>query len=63
MRQKISPVEQQLLSRRAIANRWQTSIETVKRREQEGFLKAIRFNQRLIRYKLSDVQALEAAAK
>ena len=53
---------EQLLSRRALANRWQTSTETIKRREKEGLLKAIRFNQRLLRYKLSDVEALEAGA-
>ncbi len=53
---------EQLLSRRAIANRWETSVETVKRREKAGLIKAIRFNQRLLRYKLSDVEAFEATA-
>jgi hypothetical protein len=57
----ITPLEQ-LLSRRAVADRWQTSVETVKRREKAGLLKAIRFNERLLRYKLSDVEAFEAAA-
>jgi hypothetical protein len=57
----VSPPEQ-LLSRKAIAARWQTSVETVKRREKAGLLKAIRFNQRLVRYKLSDIAAFEAAA-
>jgi len=59
-----SPPEQpeQLLSRKAVAARWQTSRETVKRREKAGLLKATRFNQRLVRYKLSDVEAFEAAA-
>ncbi len=50
------------MSRKAIADRWQTSVETVKRREKAGLLKAIRFNQRLLRYKLSNVEAVEAAA-
>jgi hypothetical protein len=45
-----------------VADRWETSTETVKRREKEGGIKAIRFNQRLVRYKLSDVEAFEAAA-
>ena len=53
---------EQLLSRKAVAERWQTSVETVKRREKAGLLKAIRFNQRLLRYKLSNVVALEAEA-
>ena len=51
------------LSRKAVADRWQTSVETIKRREKAGLLKALRFNQRLLRYKLSDVEALEAAAR
>ncbi|HEX9630592.1 MAG TPA: hypothetical protein VF961_11285 [Pyrinomonadaceae bacterium] len=55
-------IPEQLLSRKAIADRWQTSVETVKRREKAGLLKAIRFNQRLLRYKLSNVEAVEAAA-
>jgi len=62
MSEKIVSLPEQLLTRRAVANRWQTSVETVKRREKEGLLKAIRFNQRLLRYRLSDIQRLEAAA-
>ena len=62
MNKKIVSLPEQLLSRRAVANRWQTSVETVKRREKAGLLKAIRFNQRLLRYKLSNVEAVEAAA-
>jgi hypothetical protein len=62
MSEKIVSQPEQLLSRRAVANRWQTSVETVKRREKAGLLKAIRFNQRLLRYKLSNVEAVEAAA-
>ena len=53
---------EQLLSRRALAQRWDCCIETIKRREREGILKPIRFNQRLLRYKLSDILAIEAAA-
>ena len=62
MNRKVVSSPEQLLSRKAVANRWQTSVETVKRRERAGLLKALRFNQRLLRYKLSDVEALEAAA-
>jgi predicted site-specific integrase-resolvase len=57
-----STSSEQLLSRRAVADRWQTSVETIKRREKAGVLKPIRFNQRLLRYKLSDIEAIEAAA-
>jgi predicted site-specific integrase-resolvase len=55
-------IPEQLLSRKAVAERWQTSVETVKRREKEGLLRAIRFNERLLRYKLSEIEAIEAAA-
>jgi hypothetical protein len=53
---------EQLFSRRALATRWDCSIETLKRREREGILKALRFNQRLLRYRLSDILAVEAEA-
>lgn len=62
MSKQVVSIPEQLLSRRAVADRWQTSTETIKRREKEGLLKAIRFNQRLLRYKLSNVEAVEAAA-
>jgi hypothetical protein len=62
MNRKIVSPPEQMLSRKSVAERWQTSVETVKRREKEGLLKAIRFNQRLLRYKLSDIEAFEAAA-
>jgi hypothetical protein len=62
MSNQVRTIPEQLVSRKAVADRWQTSKETVKRREKAGLLKAIRFNQRLLRYKLSDVEAFEAAA-
>lgn len=62
MKTQIRTPDDQLLSRKAVAERWQTSRETVKRREKAGLIKAIRFNQRLLRYKLSDILAFEAAA-
>jgi predicted xylose isomerase-like sugar epimerase len=62
MKQHTPATPEQLLSRKAVADRWQTSTETVKRRERQGLLKPIRFNQRLLRYKLSAIEALEAAA-
>jgi hypothetical protein len=62
MKRITAPLPEQMLSRRAVAARWQTSVETVKRREKAGLIKPIRFNQRLLRYKLSDIAAFEAAA-
>jgi hypothetical protein len=60
--QQIDNQSGQLLSRGALAQRWECCIETIKRREREGLLKAIRFNQRLLRYRLKDVLAIEASA-
>jgi hypothetical protein len=53
---------EQLISRNALARRWECCIETIKRRERAGLLKAVRFNQRMLRYRLSDILAVEAAA-
>ena len=36
---------------------------TLKRREVAGILKAVRFNQRMLRYRLADIEAIEAAAE
>ena len=52
-----------LISRRQLATRWGTSTGTLKRRERQGVLRSIRFNQRLLRYRLSDIIAIEAAAE
>ena len=53
---------ERLLSRKALAARWGVSTETVKRRDREGALIPVRFNQRLVRYRLSDVLRLEEEA-
>jgi len=54
---------ERLLSRKEIAHRWGVSTETVKRRSREGGeLTPIRFNQRLVRYRMSDVLRLEEEA-
>ncbi|MEZ5326942.1 MAG: hypothetical protein R3F19_17980 [Verrucomicrobiales bacterium] len=49
------------LSRTQLAERWGVSKETIKRREREGLLSPIRFNQRLLRYRLEDVLAVETS--
>jgi hypothetical protein len=53
---------EKLLSRKAVAERWSCSNETVKRRTREGILHPISFNRRLIRYRLSEILAVEKAA-
>lgn len=52
-----------LLSRRDLAKRHSVSVETIKRRERAGLLKPLRFNSRLIRYRLADVEAYEKQAE
>ena len=62
---KNQPAEEsydRLLSRKEVARRWGVSTETVKRRASEGLLPPIRFNQRLVRYRLSDIRRLEDEA-
>lgn len=48
-----------MISRAQLAKRWGVSKETIKRRENEGLLQPIRFNQRLLRYRLEDILAIE----
>ena len=62
MRELLHDQTEQLLSRRGLSQRWQVHPETIKRLERAGKLKAIRFNQRLLRYRLSDIIAIETAA-
>ena len=53
---------EQLLSRRDLAQRWHCCIETVKRRERANLISALRFNARLIRYRLADIREYEQQA-
>ncbi len=52
----------QLISRKALAQRWSCSTETIKRRTREGLLHPVRFNSRMIRYQLSEVIRVEQQA-
>ncbi|MGK0186686.1 MAG: DNA-binding XRE family transcriptional regulator [Verrucomicrobiales bacterium] len=54
-----SRTKPELISRDQLAKRWSVSKETIKRREREGLLSPLRFNQRLIRYRLDDILAIE----
>ena len=51
--------QDKLISRARLAERWGVSAMTIKRKEKEGQLPVIRFNERLVRYRLSDVIAIE----
>jgi hypothetical protein len=48
------------LRRSEVATRWRCSGETIKRRQRSGLLHPILLSQRLLLYKLSEVEALEA---
>src|SRR5260370_41834233 len=52
-----------LFSRRQVADRWSTSIETVKRRQKQGLLTPIYLSKRQVRYKLSQIIGIEEAGK
>lgn len=52
--------EEKFITRRDLAERHRVSQETLKRREKSGLLKAIKVG-RLVRYRLSDIHALEAS--
>jgi hypothetical protein len=49
---------QHLLTRLDLCERWRTSRETLKRRERDGTLIALKLG-RFVRYRLSDVERIE----
>jgi hypothetical protein len=53
------------LSRQELASRWAISVREIINREKHGELKGLvhRFSYKMIRYKLSDIVALEKCAK
>ena len=57
--QHIQPI---MLSRRHLAVRWSTSIETLKRREKAGILIPLKLG-RGVRYRIADIERLEQQAE
>jgi hypothetical protein len=51
-----------LLTRKELSGRWQLSTETLKRRERCGLLPFLKLGKG-VRYRLSDIQRLEAEAE
>ena len=51
-----------LITRKALADRWQLSTETLKRRERCGLLPFLKIG-RGVRYRISDIERLEADAE
>jgi hypothetical protein len=52
----------QLVTRRELSDRWKLSVETLKRRERCGILPFLKLG-RGVRYRLADVEQLEAGAQ
>ena len=50
------------LDRKQLAERWSCCVETIKRREKARVLTALKLG-RLVRYRLSDIEAVEAEAE
>jgi hypothetical protein len=55
----VSDKQEKFLKRRELAARWRCSVETIKRRQRSGLLHPVRLSQRLLLYKLSEVEKLE----
>jgi len=57
--------EERFLSRRELAERWAISVREIINREKKGELKPLvhRFSYKMHRYKLSQIIAIEEAAK
>ena len=55
-------LNEKLLTRKQVADRRGVCVETIKRMEKRGELQAIRFNRKNVRYRLSDIERLEAQA-
>ena len=56
------PADNATLTRQELAERWRCCIETIKRRQAAGALKALKLG-RMVRYRLADVEAVEAQAE
>lgn len=65
MTHHVSTQTDRLISRKELAERFNLSIKTLKRREKAGLLRPLTLGPRTVRYRLSDILAIEedAAAK
>ena len=55
--------DQVFLDRKALAKRWATSIATLKRLEKKGVLTIQALSERVLRYRLEDIERIEAEQK
>lgn len=54
--------EENLVSRKWLAERWSCSIETLKRMEKRDQLHPVKLGRRMLRYRLSEIEKLESEA-
>lgn len=50
-----------LIDRNNLATRWSCSVMTIKRMEKRGELSPVYLAERIVRYRLQDIEAIEAA--
>jgi len=62
MSPRIHPIEERQLSRKELSERWNLSVKTIKRREKEGILRPLSLGARTVRYRLSEILAIEEDA-
>jgi hypothetical protein len=55
-------LQEPLFTRQDVADRWQQSTETVKRRERAGMLHPLKLG-RSVRYRMSDILSFEKASE
>jgi hypothetical protein len=54
---------EKFLTRRELAARWRSSVETCKRRQKSGVLHPVYLSQRKLLYRLSEIEAYEKQAE
>jgi predicted DNA-binding transcriptional regulator AlpA len=59
---KFDPKQERQLSRKELSERWGLSVKTLKRREKEGILRPLSLGARTVRYRLSEILAIEEDA-
>ena len=50
---------EQFLSRRVLCNRWEVSIDFLRNLEEHGVLNPLKLSARCLRYRLSEIEAIE----
>jgi hypothetical protein len=57
--QAAADVDGDFLTRWDLGRRWKVSVSTIKRREEQGILRPVRLDGRIIRYRRSDIRQIE----